>query len=161
MHRRRSAREGGEGAWREQRGRKWHWEGHGVLNHRTVRLLPVYCWIKRSDCYVMDHLYAATLNSSSNLYRSRSIPTTSSRLICYAELFTNSYRTNFVRYSNLTTPLFHNSRWIIFYYCSPGCKFGFIFPGLLISLLFFFFFESRNFARAIQRRSDAVEHSIM
>lgn len=39
-------------------------EGHGVLNHRAERLPPVYCRIKRSDCYVMDHLYASTLNSS-------------------------------------------------------------------------------------------------
>lgn len=44
-----------------QRGR----EGFGVLNHRAgARLPPVYCRIKRSDCYVMDHLYASTLNSA-------------------------------------------------------------------------------------------------
>lgn len=46
-------------------GRAERREGFGVLNHRAgVRLPPVYCRIKRSDCYVMDHLYASTLNSA-------------------------------------------------------------------------------------------------
>lgn len=38
-----------------------------------MRLPPVYCRIKRSDCYVMDHLYASTLNSALRSSRSHSL----------------------------------------------------------------------------------------
>lgn len=65
-----------------QRGR----EGFGVLNHRAgARLPPVYCRIKRSDCYVMDHLYASTLNSA--LRSSLSLPLSLSLFLEATEIY--------------------------------------------------------------------------